>query len=307
MGNGATFPCETLVFYCIIKAIGELAGVGGIYSVYGDDLIYPSRIHKYVTGIFPQLHLKLNLDKTFVNYPFRESCGSDFYRGQDVRPYFIKGEQQSLTRVRYEAFLYKVYNGLRHRWEEEEIPSTLTWLLSELTMVSHGILRVPPTFPDYSGIKVDHWSDKPLSYDLLPFKPIYLQYNAGSRWFQFDYLIETPKKRVVKLTEPYYWLSLQGLKDVVVDEYGRMLQHRNGNMYKTADLRAVMFMRGTEIPREKPKGALEWRKTTSNRTFYRAKRKVCKKVVRYHAVVPSKQSGTVSTASTKRNHISDWF
>jgi hypothetical protein len=305
MGNGATFPVETLVFYCIIKAIGELTGVKGIYSVYGDDLIYPSKLHKYVVAVFPQLHLKLNLDKTFVNHPFRESCGADYYRGQDVRPYFIKGDSEGLTRVRYEAFLYKVYNGLTLRWDPLEIKGTLTWLLTELAMVSRGILRVPPCFPDYSGIKVADPTDVPLNYKLLPFCPIKIQFNNGSRWFQFDFLLETPKKRVVKTTEPYYWLALQGITDEVIDEHGRFLQLHNGNVF--TDIAAASFLLGTKIPRIPPKGSLSWRKTVRKHTKYSNGRKLVQRAVQYHAEVSSKSGGTVSTASTKTESISDWF
>jgi hypothetical protein len=317
MGNGATFPLETLIFYCIIKAIGELTETKGIYSVYGDDLIYPSRLHKYVVAVFPQLHLKLNLDKTFVRYPFRESCGSDYYRGQDVRPHFIKGEAEQLTRVRYEAFLYKAYNGLTARWDPLEIRGTLTWILSELAMVSNSqILRVPPSYPDYSGLKVSHWHDKPLGYDLLPWSPIYIQYNYGSRWFQFDFLTETPKKRVVKTTEPYYWLALQGLDDEVVDEYGRFSQILNGNMRRAGLLGsgksiepglARDILKGSKIPKEKPKVALSWQRTVRKRMFYVGKRRVVKKRISYTPVVPSRKGGTVSTATTKTGSISDWI
>jgi hypothetical protein len=319
MGNGATFPTETLVFYCIIKAIGELAGVRGTYSVYGDDLIYPSKLHKYVTAVFPQLHLKLNMDKTFVTYPFRESCGSDFYRGQDVRPHFIKGEAEKLTSVRYQAFLYKAYNGLTARWNPLEIRETLTWILSELAMTSQAILRVPPSFPDYSGLKVKSWQERPLGYDLLPWSPIVVQYrrapaqfNAhdagyGSRWFQFKFLTETPKKRVVLTTEPYYWLSLQGLNDeILADEYGRFSQFLDGNMFSAAQAANKLLSMGS-IPKERPKVALTWQKIVKKTTFYVNKRKVVKKRTKYTPVVPARKGGTVSTATTRTESISDWF
>lgn len=48
MGNGLTFPLQTLVFYSITRAIGNLCGSRGLISVYGDDLIYPRRVHRYV-------------------------------------------------------------------------------------------------------------------------------------------------------------------------------------------------------------------------------------------------------------------
>ena len=301
MGNGATFPTETLVFYCLIKAIGELTGVEGTYSVYGDDLIYPSRLHPYVTALFPQFHLKLNLDKTFVSYPFRESCGADFYRGSDVRPYFLKGDAEYLTRVRYEAFLYKVYNGLTARWDPQEIKGTLTWLLSELAIVSHGILRVPPHFPDFSGIRVSHWREVPLDYNLLPFTPVLLPFKHGSRWFQFDFLEETAKKRVVKMTQPYYWLSLQGITDEVVDDYVKKAKERS-------ELETAWFeWSKRQTPADAKRSSLEWKKCGIKKTTYYSKgRKFVKKRTLYNAVVDSRKGSTVSTATTKTGTISDW-
>lgn len=306
MGNGATFPVETLVFYCLIKAIGELTGIKGTYSVYGDDLIYPSKIHSYVTAVFPQLHLKLNLDKTFVSYPFRESCGSDFYRGQDVRPFFLRGEEEFLTPVRYEAFLYKMYNGLTARWDPLEIRGTLTWLLSELAMISNGILRVPPSFPDYSGIKVSSCTDIPLQYNLLPYRPVHIQYNSGSSWYQFDFLTETAKKRVVKTTMPYYWLALQGLDDEVVDDYGRHLQQLSGNVF-TPSSTARSILTDCSYVKIAKKAALSWKKTTLKKVYYQGKRRVVKESTKLVYMVPSRKGSTVSMSSIKTESVSNWF
>jgi hypothetical protein len=299
MGNGATFPVETLVFYCIIKAIGELTDTDGIYSVYGDDLIYPTSLHNYVQGIFPQLHLVLNEEKTFTIHPFRESCGSDFYRGQDVRPYFLKGDAENLTRVRYEAFLYKVYNGLVARWDPLEIRETLTWILSELAMITRNILRVPPTYPDFSGVKVSSCVDIPLSYTLLPFSPVKIIYNDGSRWFQFDFLAEIPKKRIVKMVEPYYWLALQGITDEVVDDYGRGQRRIECSGVLPEHIQASV---------NKKRSSLNWQKVVKKlKTYYYKGRKVKKNRTSYNAVVDSRQSSTVSTATTKTQSISDWL
>jgi len=318
MGNGATFPVETLVFYCLIKAIGELTDLKGVYSVYGDDLIYPSDLHKFVSGVFPQLHLKLNQDKTFVNLPFRESCGSDFYRGQDVRPYFLRGEAQCLTRVRYEAFLYKVYNGLTARWDPLEIKETLTWVLSELAMVSHGILRVPPSYPDYSGVKVSSSADIPLSFTLLPFSPVDCRFINGSQDFQFDFLTETPKKRIVKTTQPFYWLALQGITDdVIVDEYKQevvepVVCEDDEFLQAALTRRTVRAIREgrlpLEIPAEQRRSSLKWNKLArkTGKIYYHHGRKVEKKRTTYTAVVDSKQGSTVSTATTKTGSITFW-
>jgi hypothetical protein len=161
MGNGLTFPTETLVFYVILKAIAELAGVTGFISVYGDDLIYPRRLHKFVAVIFPQLGFKLNLDKTFVEAPFRESCGSDFYRGHDVRPSMLPEGCHDFSSVQYASFLYKCINSLCRRWDPIEIPKTYALLVKELDRLQYPVFRVPPSFPDTAGIRVENLAFTP--------------------------------------------------------------------------------------------------------------------------------------------------
>lgn len=335
MGNGATFPVETLVFYCLIRAIGELSGnfntvvypygsarigtsanvrVKAVYSVYGDDLIYPSLIHKYVVEVFPQLHLKLNLEKTFVNQQFRESCGSDYYRGQDVRPYFMKGEACELSSSKYVSYLYKVYNGLIARWDVLEIRETLSWLLSEIAFVSGTIYRVPPSFPDSSGVKVDDPFSIPLSYNFLPWSPLLINFNRGSRWFQFDFLTETAKKRVVTMTEPYYWLALQGLDDTVVDDYGRTsylqsdLQDAEIALPKGYRMRLLAeYIKEKKHLLEPPRSNLSWVKTVVKlRPFYSKGKKVTKRRNVYTPTVDSRVGTTVSVGTTKTDSISDW-
>jgi hypothetical protein len=66
MGIGYTFPLQTLLFYGLITAIGQLLHVSDLkVSVYGDDLIYPSKLHHYVTEVFDDLGIQLNPDKTY--------------------------------------------------------------------------------------------------------------------------------------------------------------------------------------------------------------------------------------------------
>lgn len=283
MGNGFTFPVETLIFYCIIKAIGDLAEVGGLFSVYGDDLIYPSRLHKYVVGIFPHLKLVLNLDKTFVSYPFRESCGSDYYRGCDVRPFFLQGERELLTRTQYLAFLYKTYNGLTRRWDEDEIRSTLRYLLIEIASVTSSILRVPPGFPDTAGIKVENPGVVPLGMFELPLSPIVANFCNGSRWFAFTYLSSTSSRRFVKLVEPYYWLALQG---------------------KTDEISQNFWVTDFSCYNEAPASSLNWVKQVKRRYYKRGGRKILKKHVSYLPSVASR-SGTI--LKIKDGFISDWI
>lgn len=214
MGNGATFPVETLVFYSVLKAIQELSGVKGRVSVFGDDLIYPSGMHKFVKTLFPMFKFVLNSDKTFVESHFRESCGSDFFRGVDVRAAFLP-QGGLLNRTKYIQWLYKCYNALTRRWDAEDISSTLYAILLELAQVAERIFRVPPSYPDTAGIKVSSPGVIPLDTKLLPWSPIHVLFTHGSRWYNFCYVADIAPKRAVVAVLPYYWQTLAGQTDLL--------------------------------------------------------------------------------------------
>lgn len=87
MGNGFTFPLESLIFWALTRAC---CTAGDEVSVYGDDIICPSRVYHDVVEVLKVCGFTVNEKKSFHNGPFRESCGRDYYRGIDIRPYYQK-------------------------------------------------------------------------------------------------------------------------------------------------------------------------------------------------------------------------
>ena len=96
MGNGYTFELETLLFYCLVEAV---CGKDGRLSVYGDDIICPSNRAAVVTRLLKFCGFSLNEDKSFSEGFFRESCGGHFYRGVDVKPFYIERYPRTLAQV----------------------------------------------------------------------------------------------------------------------------------------------------------------------------------------------------------------
>lgn len=92
MGNGFTFELETLIFSGLCAAALESSGLhvdlGENLLVYGDDIIVPSECSSIVISALQFFGMTPNKRKSFVNGPFRESCGGDFFLGRDVRPFF---------------------------------------------------------------------------------------------------------------------------------------------------------------------------------------------------------------------------
>ena len=105
MGNAYTFELESLIFYALALAVCDsldLVGVpvfeGGRLQkgfpivVYGDDIIVPVGAYTLLSEVLTWCGFTLNSDKSFCYGPFRESCGTDWFLGFDVRPWYLKTE-----------------------------------------------------------------------------------------------------------------------------------------------------------------------------------------------------------------------
>jgi hypothetical protein len=90
MGNGFTFELESLLFYAISCAINRCWSIRGRISVYGDDIITPTRIAPMYTRVFAWLGFIVNTKKSCFRGHFRESCGGHYYYGSDVTPFFLR-------------------------------------------------------------------------------------------------------------------------------------------------------------------------------------------------------------------------
>ena len=99
MGNGFTFPLQTVIFTCAVVASYRYLGIPYVLrgpwddrnvSVFGDDIIVDRRVVDVLVRLLSLLGFVVNSDKTYVEGPFRESCGVDVFLGVDVRPVYIK-------------------------------------------------------------------------------------------------------------------------------------------------------------------------------------------------------------------------
>jgi hypothetical protein len=85
MGNGATFTLETLIFAAFCKASGATR-----MAVYGDDLIVNKECLPRLYALLKFFGFQLNRNKSFTSGPFRESCGTDWFNGRDVTPFYLR-------------------------------------------------------------------------------------------------------------------------------------------------------------------------------------------------------------------------
>ena len=88
MGNGFTFPLESLIFFALAHSVCK---PGETVSVYGDDIIVPTHRYEALVQLLTATGFLVNTDKSFSTGPFRESCGHDYLSGINIRPCYIKG------------------------------------------------------------------------------------------------------------------------------------------------------------------------------------------------------------------------
>lgn len=235
MGIGCTFTLQTLIFYSLIWAVRAVDEIlpqpkslrccKTMISVYGDDLIFGSNHYPGVVSVLERLGIQVNEEKSFVDLPFRESCGGDYYRGRDVRPFQPEVSVTSCSALEYEALLYKLINGLRQKWHEHEVRTTLHFLVSRVERVS-AVKLVPTTSPEDSGVRIEaSCTGGLITPDFLRgarcTKPKYV----GHGLYRFPLLTKKSQKKEELRHGPYYWSSLRA--EPLVSPYGPGQEYRD--------------------------------------------------------------------------------
>lgn len=127
MGNGFCFPLETLIFTSICVAVYKMHHLPlDSISVYGDDILVRSSLAPEVLLALKKLGFRHNPDKTFITGPFRESCGADWFNGEDVRPITLDYHLETLSD------LFKFHNLTLRREKSSILFSEVRAYLREL-------------------------------------------------------------------------------------------------------------------------------------------------------------------------------
>lgn len=179
MGNGFTFPLQTLLFACAVRSVYKLMGFSSAcsrsqYGVFGDDVIVRREAYNCVVSLLKRIGFEVNEGKSFNTGYFRESCGFDAFRGRYVRGVYITS-LESISDV-YSAInrlnLWSARNGIRLRRTVKELCSFLK--------KPHYI---PPSDGDTEGLKVP--------FDLTVPKV------SANYWFSYRKLVSKQKTRKV--------------------------------------------------------------------------------------------------------------
>lgn len=150
MGNGFTFPMQTILLSALVLGVYDTLGIdstdqtGRRWAVFGDDIIVTKEAYSLLTQVLATLGLRVNVDKSFSAGKFRESCGTDWFEGVNVRGVYLK-------RYSSDQDLFSCFNRLAIWSADHDIPLTET-LSRILAFVEGPVLLVPPDEQVTSGI-----------------------------------------------------------------------------------------------------------------------------------------------------------
>lgn len=156
MGNGFTFPLQTIIFASAVRACYQVMGFPchcpkTQYGVFGDDIIVRREVYGFYCRMITKLGFEVNVAKSFNTGPFRESCGHDYFRGHNVRGVYVRS-------LELPQQIYSCINRLV-RWSTDSgipLTRTINFLRGQVRKV-----LVPPSEADDAGFKVPFICTRP--------------------------------------------------------------------------------------------------------------------------------------------------
>lgn len=171
-GSALTFPIQSIFFLCCVLAVLPKERSLGAYRrkyknqvrVFGDDIILPTSGYADLVTLLHYLGLKVNEEKSFATGSFRESCGQDAFKGEDVTPIKTKVAWSDTPTSRAATLDYSNNLFLKGYWHaavavESTLPKSF---LKELAVVGRGVGPVGRI--SFCGTLLNHlksrWNDK---------------------------------------------------------------------------------------------------------------------------------------------------
>lgn len=181
MGNGFTFPLQTIIFASAVRAVYDLMGYPSEcprtqFGVFGDDICIRKETYVFFNRMLEKLGFKVNVGKSFSTGPFRESCGEDYCRGLNIRGVYIRSLESPQQ-------VYSAINRL-NRWSARtgiRLPKVMQVLYSWIRDI-----RVPLSESDDAGIHVPFQLTKPRL--------------TSNYWFKYRSYVK--RKTTVNVVEP---------------------------------------------------------------------------------------------------------
>ena len=101
MGNGWTFPVMTLLLLAACHACGDVRA-----TVYGDDIIVSKQVSRELSDFLGHLGFSVNMEKSFFESPFKESCGAFTFNGENIDSFKLEWAETPVAAI---ALVNKIY------------------------------------------------------------------------------------------------------------------------------------------------------------------------------------------------------
>lgn len=160
MGSTICFPAECLIFAAICEVVARRHKVRrqGFYSVYGDDIIIETQYSGEVVSLLESVGFLVNTSKSYWSGPFRESCGGEFFQGNEVTPVKIPRNFKGSVVTHREPGLYKMLVELSNTFYDSKFKTARAFLIRKFTVLPR---HLRPLFDDgIKGLK----SDQPTNF-----------------------------------------------------------------------------------------------------------------------------------------------
>lgn len=116
MGNGYTFELMTWILTSVVRVLDPDG------SVYGDDIIIKKEFAPRLLTLLNEMGFVVNVDKTFITGPFRESCGGNYHDSEGyvesydlMYPECIHDCVVFFNKVLRLSKKYNVFSNLHHK------------------------------------------------------------------------------------------------------------------------------------------------------------------------------------------------
>lgn len=125
MGSAVVFPLQTIVYASLaVSAIlisenrrvnkQSIEGAARRVRVFGDDILVPRHAFSVLQRLLVFTGLKINTTKTYTGGNFRESCGTEYFRGVLCTPAYLRQDFSRSQRVNFSSAV-EVSNNFHRR------------------------------------------------------------------------------------------------------------------------------------------------------------------------------------------------
>lgn len=147
MGNGFTFELESLIFWALCRAVAIVHKAESYpLLVYGDDIVCHSTIFHPIVDLLEICGFATNVEKSFSVGGFRESCGKHWFMGEDITPFYLRVNLDTIPECFKMANAVKQYAKLG--WGHDGLLKGLYDLTVSNIPLRYQKFRIPEGYGD---------------------------------------------------------------------------------------------------------------------------------------------------------------